>query len=331
MENQPTNPLLWQSQTPEKLPDFIIGGAMKSGTSTLHNILNSHPQVAMAHEELGFLDMDEWLQHPDYHFYDRKAKLWKSTLLVPEMQVLWDWYYSQFPKRTDHMLVGEDSTTYLASPRVAERLAMQKKAIKVIFILRHPTKRALSNYLHAVKSGRALYSLEDTLKYDPHSILKRSLYKEQLDVYYKHLPSEQIKVVLFEDFLRNKAEVIKAISTFLNLDFKAFDASNFDLHINKTKTPKYFRLQLLRNRFLKHKRDVRYAKMLPKAATFVRDMPLSYKVLNKLHGIINPLGDYNNFVVNPKTEILLDAYFKKALQGIDEIVGAPVMDKWFKA
>lgn len=330
MTNLLNDPLLWQSKHPERLPDFIIAGAMKSGTSTLHRILDSHPNVAMAHEELGFFDMDDLLQHPDYHFYSEKEKEWKSTLLVTDRQFLWDWYYSQFPKKTTNMLIGEDSTTYLASPRVAERLAMQKKAVKVIFILRHPTKRTLSNYLHAVKSGRALYNLEDTLKYDSHSILKRSLYKEQLETYYRYLSSGQIKVILFEDFLTNKIEVIKEISTFLNLDFKAFDISNFDLHVNQTKTPKYFRLQLLRNRFLQRGRDVRYAKMLPKEITNTKNTSLLYRAFNKLHNLINPLGYHNNFIVNPKTEQLLDEYFKSALQGLDTVVDAQIMSKWFK-
>lgn len=45
----------WISKKPNRLPDFIIGGAMKSGTTSLHSILNQHPDIAIAQEELGFL------------------------------------------------------------------------------------------------------------------------------------------------------------------------------------------------------------------------------------------------------------------------------------
>lgn len=45
----------WVSNQPEKLPDFIIGGAMKSGTSSIHQILNKHPDIFIAKDELGFL------------------------------------------------------------------------------------------------------------------------------------------------------------------------------------------------------------------------------------------------------------------------------------
>ena len=52
---------LWKAKQLENLPDFIIGGAMKSGTTSLHAILNSHPDISIAHNELGFFDIDSVL------------------------------------------------------------------------------------------------------------------------------------------------------------------------------------------------------------------------------------------------------------------------------
>ena len=62
----------WISDQPENLPDFIIGGAMKSGTTSLHAILDAHPDIAIQRDELGFFDMDSIVQHPDFNFYDVK-------------------------------------------------------------------------------------------------------------------------------------------------------------------------------------------------------------------------------------------------------------------
>ena len=168
----------WKSSRPELLPDFIIGGAMKSGTTSLHAILNNHPDIGFAHNELGFFDIDDFLQHPDFNFYNSSTQEWISQCLENEPDLFWNWYYAQFEGLDNVRLKGEDSTTYLTSRLAAERIALQEKRIKLIFILRHPTQRTVSNYLHALKSGRAIYSLEDTLAYMPDSIIKRSLYYE---------------------------------------------------------------------------------------------------------------------------------------------------------
>src|SRR5690606_40288593 len=165
--------------------------------TSLHAILNSHPDISIAHNELGFFDIDSILQHPDFNFYNSKNQTWLKQSMQEEPELLWKWYYSQFEKiENKGRLIGEDSTTYLCSETAAKRIALQDKAIKLIFILRHPTKRTISNYLHLLKSGRAIYSLEDTLRYNPNSIIRRSMYLEQLEAYYKYIPFDRIKVVL---------------------------------------------------------------------------------------------------------------------------------------
>ena len=70
MNMQGTRKNNWKSNQPESLPDFIIGGAMKSGTTSLHAILNSHPDIAIVQNELSFFDIDCMLQHPDFNFYN---------------------------------------------------------------------------------------------------------------------------------------------------------------------------------------------------------------------------------------------------------------------
>ena len=51
------------------LPDFIIAGAMKSGTTTLHNILNEHPDVFIPDSEIHFFDMDDVIEHPEFNYF----------------------------------------------------------------------------------------------------------------------------------------------------------------------------------------------------------------------------------------------------------------------
>jgi hypothetical protein len=328
LKNQTDN---WKSENPEQLPDFIIGGAMKSGTTSLHAILNCHPDIAIAHNELGFFDIDLVLQHPDFNFYDARNDAWTNQSMQEHPEVLWKWYYSQFINiENKAIVIGEDSTTYLSSETAAKRIAMQDKAIKLIFILRHPTKRTISNYLHKLKSGRAIYTLEDTLRYNPNSNIRRSLYKEQLEAYYKHIPFESIKVVVFEDLLEDKVNCVKEVCDFLEVDFNKLDKTVFNVHANKTKTPKNISFQLLRNRLLRKSGDYRYSNVLPIQSSFQRKLPLIYRIIDKMHKKINPLRSDIKFKASKATIQFLDDYFKTEFQDFDALVKKEVFSKWFK-
>lgn len=321
----------WISKHPEKLPDFMIGGAMKSGTTTLHAILDQHPAINIAHEELGFFDIDNIITHPDFHFFNGENKEWIIQSMEKYPQELWNWYYAQF----EHLikeggLIGEDSTTYLASPLVAQRLALQKKPIKLIFMLRDPTKRTISNYTHALKSGRAIYNLENTLRYDPNSILRRSLYKEQLEEFYKHIPFERIKIIVFEDFIKNIKSSVAEICEFLEIDFNEFKEENFTLYANKTKMPKNEKLQLMRNRMLRYYGNHRYSTHLPLKPKEIRsNISLSHKMIDKIHKRINPKKDNIKYQPNPSTIAYLNTFFKTKMEGLDELVKKDITSEWF--
>lgn len=322
---------IWQSKYPEYLPDFIIGGAMKSGTTSLHAILDAHPDVAIVPDELGFFDMDDMLQHPDFNFYHAEQDIWTRQSMVAHPDLLWAWYHSHFKKLSgDSKLIGEDSTSYLASHHAAERIAIQDKPIKLIFILRHPTKRTISNYLHKLKSGRALYSLEDTLRYDPYSIVERSLYPKQLKRFYEHIPADRIKIVLFEDFIQDKAQCIQEVCDFLAIDFQKFDPSIFNTHSNKTKLPKHIGLQIFRNRLLQNTRHYRYSKFLPIQPAFQKRLPWRFRLIDRIHKTINPHKTHYDFKVSEQTTRMLDSYFKTEFEVFDDLVGKRIYSKWFK-
>ncbi len=323
---------LWQSQTPEYLPDFIIGGAMKSGTTSLHAILDAHPDVSIAKEELGFFDMDDMLQHPDFNFYHNEKDIWTTQSMVQHPAILWDWYHSKFKalKKSPSTLLGEDSTSYLASHHAAKRISIQDKPIKLIFILRQPTKRTISNYLHKLKSGRALYSLEDTLRYDPYSIVERSLYPKQLKQFYDFISADRIKVVLFEDLVDDMASCIREVCEFLAIDFDKLDQSVFSTHSNKTKLPKHIGLQIFRNRLLQKTKYYRYSQFLPVQPDLQKNLPWRFKLIDRIHKKINPHKSTFKFNVSSETIRFLDDYFKSEFEGIDHIIGTDVYSKWFK-
>jgi hypothetical protein len=319
----------WLPVNTNYLPDFIIGGAMKSGTTTLHQILSKHPDIFIAKEELGFFDMDNILEHPDFSFFDENKK-WHTQNINKNPSKAWSWYYQKF-EGANQQLKGEDSTTYLASPIAAKRIGMQNKEIKLIFILRHPTSRTISNYYHLLKSGRATYSLEETLQFNPQSILRRSLYKTQLEQYYKYLKPENIKIIFFEDLINNPESVVLDVCTYLNISSEKISKEDFNTHSNKTLYPKYEKTQLLYNRVNRNLGKVRYSHFLPfKYQVGNNGIGFREKFLKKIHKKINPKKSVYKPTLNPSTIEYLDTFFETELAGIDQLTGLEIMNKWFK-
>jgi len=316
----------WLAPKQLKLPDFIINGAMKSGTSTLHAILNQHPDVFIPKKELHFFDMDNIVQHPNFNVF--KQSKWSHPDLAKNPQDYWQWYSSNFKDAGANQLIGEDSTTYLASPSAAKRIAMQHKQIKLIVMLRQPTARVYSHYWHMVKAGRAMFNFEDTLRLYPHSLLMRSDYLTQLKSLFTYIPKEQVKVILFEDFLENKIAVVKDTCNFLNIDFDKLPEKAIDLHENHSRIPKFVTLDLLKSRFFNY----RFTNANAEHFTNVKNSKTNRFTLlfSRLYRLVNPLVLKKPKAINPSTKVFLDEYFYRELQGIDELLSQNIMSKWFR-
>jgi hypothetical protein len=317
----------WISPKPELLPDFIIGGAMKSGTSTLHHILQSHPDVFIPNHEVHFFDMDNMLQHPDFNFFHNNE--WIHQFLHDDPDQYWKWYGDFFRGHTEKVL-GEDSTTYLASSKAAYRIAQQPKEIKLIFLLRNPTERSYSHYLHDLRKGRMTHSFENVLRFNPHSVLDRSLYYDQLKTYYKFIPKDQIKVILFENFIRDQKNTLRDICDFLDLDFNQIPSESLNRHSNPAKLPLSISLQYFKNRIFRSFAGSYYNDRLPNTPQKVP--PLSYLsyLIHYLHLGINPPLRTNKPKLKPSTRNLLNNYFKTKLNGLDDLIDQDISSLWFK-
>ena len=191
-----------------RMPDFIIIGAAKSGTTSLYNYLMQHPDVFMPESK-------------EPCFFDDTVA-WGKGL---------DWYASLFNEAKDNQICGEASTNYTRWPQVhgvPERMKKIVPNVKLIYVIRNPVERAYSHYVHrwTKEVYPGLPFTMDFFEYvrkDPMCI-DSSKYSDQLDRYLKEFKQEQILVIVFENLLQNPAVVLSEVQEFLEL--KKIDTMN---------------------------------------------------------------------------------------------------------
>ena len=207
------------------LPDFIIVGAQKGGTTSLYSYLIQHPHVLPAEKK-------------EVHFFDLNHR--KGAR----------WYRSHFPLRSDMLrrereagaraITGEASPYYLFHPHAARRIAAVVPGVKLIVLLRDPAARAYSHYEHALRKkeehldfGAALARERATLGAETarirersgyrsvpqqiFSYLERGLYADQIEAYRSCFADEQMLILRSEDLFSDPAATYAAALEFLGL------------------------------------------------------------------------------------------------------------------
>lgn len=178
-----------------RLPDFLIVGAMKSGTTTLYQYLESNPNVFMSTpKEPNFFSMDEVHQ--------------RGT----------GWYASLFADAESNQICGEASPSYSRFPRfpnTASRIANLLPNVKLIYLMRHPVDRFYSNYVFDRSYGFN-DSIQETLDQRSY-VLETSNYMLQIERYLEHFPREQMLFLLLEDLRDSPRMVLREMSDFLGI------------------------------------------------------------------------------------------------------------------
>ncbi|MCA0997309.1 sulfotransferase family protein [Alloyangia pacifica] len=258
-DDEAANPAVSERHSPSqslRRPDFIIGGAPKCGTTSLHFILDQHPDVAVPNDEVHFFDADDPVSHPDFlRLEDGALKWWDPGSDAEDNQ---RWYAERFGGLGAPRLIGEDSTTYLMSEVAAKRIAEQLPDVKVIFMLRHPVRRAYSQYWHLVKTSRAVESFEQALMRHP-QIMLGSSYAAGLKRFFDALGRHRVHICFFEDFRADIQGCVDEVTSFLGLDQLEVDPER--AWFNRTKyssAPRMHRLanhvgrRLVRGRYNRH-------------------------------------------------------------------------------
>lgn len=323
-----TDEKIWKAPDWATLPDFIICGAMKCGTSTVHSILEKHSDVFIPKLEINFFDMDDVLEHSDFLFHGNN--LWAWPDFRKDRDLLWQWYSNFFKPAGKCQILGEDSTCYLPSYKASKRISFQDKKIKTIVCLRDPVKRTYSQYLHMLRSGRAIHTFEDAIVQHPYSVLNRSMYDSHLENFLSNIERENVFFFVLEEFRENKQKVTENLLDFLELDKDKLPKEAMELHSNPAHMPKSLKLQLMRNRIFQSQNKQRYLDHLPHSKEAVLEkQSLFMKLIERIHSKLNPLRKENKIEIRPETERFLKDYFELRFQNLDILAEKEITKYWF--
>jgi hypothetical protein len=205
------------------LPDFIIAGAQKSGTTSLWAYLCEHPDVVPPiTKEMSFFDVN----------FHRGI----------------DWYRAHFPLQSAtresgcgiRQLTGESSAYYMFHPLAPERIAASLPGAKVIVLLRNPVSRAFSHYQLKLRRRQETLTFEQAIAAEPerlagehekivadpnyysvahdrYSYLARGVYIDQVRRWQQHLPPSRLLILESGEFFKNTADVFARVLDFLGL------------------------------------------------------------------------------------------------------------------
>lgn len=314
---------------PARPADFIIVGAMKCGTTSLHHLLGAHPRIHIPDGEIGYYDHDEYFEHLD--FFTDAAGRWIAHDYEAAGERGRDWYSRHFAGAQPGQLLGEDSTTYLSSRHAAARIARINAQTRIIVMLREPAARAYSQYWHMLRSGRVMHTFEDTLRLMPERILARSFYCEQVQRYLDHFPSEQLHFILFEEFVRSPRTAAVAALRFLGIEDPGYQPPVDSVHRNAAQLPRSRWLQRLRNHWLWRSEFGRYAgflKGLSPVTMQSRPAPAA-RLLRRLFSRLNPVTAQKAPPMREDTRQFLTTLLRRENAGLAEMIGRDVEAVWY--
>ncbi len=206
------------------LPNFLIVGVEKAGTTSIYNYLKQHPQVYMSPvKETNFLEKDWETLIKDHNFKGKPSKI-----------VTFEQYKALFEGVTDEIAIGEASPNYLFHyESSAARIRKYVPEAKLIAILRDPAERAYSDYLMHVRdeiqSTVKTLSLSEQIKLKGETsfTLRKGLYYQPIKYYFEQFSPEQVRIYFYKDLSKNSLEFMQNIYKFIGVN------DNFEVDTSK--------------------------------------------------------------------------------------------------
>jgi hypothetical protein len=222
------------------LPTFLGIGAQRSGTSSIHQYLNQHPQVFLpSRKELRFFSHIQ----DEFHYSGPKDDRMRNDVVCS-----WPAYKTFFRNAGKYPARGEISPDYLSiADKAARYIRQYLPEARLFCVLRNPVDRAYSNFLYAIREGRepindfrkALSREEERIRSGWSHFFrykKTGLYAEQLAEYFLLFSREQIRVYRYDDLVATPLSMMRDVFHFLGVD-PSFQP-DVSLHYNASGTPR---------------------------------------------------------------------------------------------
>lgn len=213
------------------LPNFIVTGAARAGTTYLFSLLRQHPEIALPGR------IEQIASAKDLHFFDCPEAQHSNLNLAD--------YARHFADADGKRAVGEVATSYIYFDWVAGTIARYLGEIKLIFLMRNPIKRAYAHYWHELMIGKETFTFEEAIRFEParlaqgytenyrFSYVARGKYMQQIRHYLPYFPRENLLFLFSEDLYEQPGETLAQVCRHLDVD----PNFQFDYDVNQHHMP----------------------------------------------------------------------------------------------
>jgi hypothetical protein len=201
-------------------PNFLVVGAAKCGTTSLHYWLGQHPQVFVPKQKFLHFFATEWLaQHASGPGDQRRLR---------DMTATWEQYLEHFREAAPGQAIGDFSPSYFSWWPSRDAIRARLGRPKIILSLRDPVQKAFSQYTHLVRDGRERLSFWEALQAEPERKAKgygalwlygeSALYAESAERFFEYFGPDSMRIYLFEETIRDPQAALRGIFGFLGVD-----------------------------------------------------------------------------------------------------------------
>jgi len=201
------------------IPDFVIIGAPRAGTTSLYHYLSQHPQICMSRiKETNFFAYLASQAAPGFEIGPSRA--WVATSFQE--------YHELFEAAKSSSVTGEASPFYLYTPGTPRQIKAHVPDVKLIVILREPVERAYSGYLKNLREGNETRPFEEAINqeiYRPIHVLesknyyvRTGLYFHHITRYLEHFDRSQMKITIYEELENAPQGFLRDVFDFINVD-----------------------------------------------------------------------------------------------------------------
>lgn len=205
---------------PAPRPNFVLIGAAKAGTTSLHRWLGQHPDVFVPRQKELHYFAAPWLRENCSGPGDART--------LQDIPPDWDAYLAHYAAADGRRAVGDMSPSYFAWWPSRDAIRQRLGRPNIVLLLRDPVEKAYSQYMHLVRDGRETLSFADALAAEPERTARgfgalwryvaSVRYAEPTERFIEAFGADRVRVLFFEELVRDPAGTLRDILGFLGVD-----------------------------------------------------------------------------------------------------------------